>query len=135
MPIDLLALVTWTTRDRESRLDHESAEYLRSLLPLLARKAGADLLELAVTPTHVHAVVSLGARFDAPRLAQELKGASSRLINQRTPGKSPLRWAAGYDLRSIGRRNLPAVCAYLDRQAEHHRMPLLLRWSATRAVR
>jgi len=129
MAIELLVLMTWTTWNREPRIDKPIADHLSRLLPLLAAKASSEMLDLAIVPTHVHVVIRVGGRFELPVLAQALKGASARLVNQSAHGCIALRWAAGYDARSIGRRQLPGYRSYLDRQGRHHGTSLLARWS------
>ena len=72
-------------------------------------------------PNHVHAIVQLPPIIDIPRLVQGLKGASARIANR--DGLMPrarLRWADGYDLRSVGVRQLPNAVRYVSTQAEHH---------------
>ncbi len=131
---DLLVLMTWTTANREALLNFQVAAHLVSLFPILAAKAGARLLELSIVSTHVHAVLALPVAFDLPRVAQQLKGASARRVNADHHLRRVVRWANGYDVRSISRRNLPDVCRYLDRQGEHHATALLARWSVARAA-
>jgi len=58
---------------------------------------------------------------DIPGLVQGLKGASARIANR--DGLMPrakLRWADGYDLRSVGVRQLAGALQYVRTQAEHH---------------
>ena len=133
MPHDLLVHVTWTTYERMPLVTSGVATHLSALLPLLAERGGGELVECAVLPTHVHCVLELGPIIGLPRLVQYLKGGSSRLVNQATPS-ARLRWAAGYDARTLGRRGLPPLRTYLDRQAEHHDMELLARWSRQPAL-
>lgn len=130
MAIDVLILLTWTTWNRAPLIDAPVADHLRHLLPLLAVKAGGQMHELSIVPTHVHAVVELRAKYDIPTLAQALKGTTARLVNQSAGGRIALRWANGYDARSVGRRQLDVIRRYLDRQDTHHNEPLLARWSS-----
>jgi putative transposase len=136
MAVDILLLLTWKTHANLPLLDASSADHVAGLLPLLARKARADILELALVPTHVHAIVECDARVDVPRLMQYLKGASARLVNGEASGtaRAHLRWSEGYDARSVGRRDLYVLRRYLDGQGERHRTPLLVRWSAQERV-
>jgi REP element-mobilizing transposase RayT len=130
MAFDLLVFITWTTHDRARLIDADVAAELKRLLPVLASKSGASLVELAIVETHVHTVLSLGRAFDIAVLAQSLKGASCRLINQAVPRRRPLRWASGYDLHSVSRRSMPAVRRYFDQQGVHHHETLFVRWTA-----
>lgn len=132
MPIDMLVLMTWTTRDRAPVIDEAIGRELAALLPKLAAKKGATIIELAIVATHVHVVVSLNGAFDLPVLAQAMKGASGRLINLAyNDTHEVLRWAPGYDARSVGRRTLLKIREYFDRQGVHHDTKLLARWSRT----
>jgi hypothetical protein len=66
-------------------------------------------------------VIKLPARFDLPRLVQGLKGASARIANRDCIVEhGQLRWETGYDLRSVGLRQLPAAIAYVRSQAMRH---------------
>ena len=79
------------------------------------------MLELGIVSNHVHAIAQLPPVIDISRLVQGLKGASARIANR--DGLMPrarLRWADGYDLRSVGVRQLAAALRYVRTQAEHH---------------
>jgi REP element-mobilizing transposase RayT len=66
-------------------------------------------------------VVRLPARFDLPRLAQGLKGASARLINkEQRLSTTGVRWATGYSAYSVGRGNLKAAIRYVHDQPLRH---------------
>jgi REP element-mobilizing transposase RayT len=70
---------------------------------------------------HVHLIVELPPRPDIPRLVQGLKGASARIANR--DGLMPrakLRWATGYDLRSLGVQDLRGAIKYVRSQDERH---------------
>jgi REP element-mobilizing transposase RayT len=129
MGFDYLVFMTWKTWGSSPSIDREQGTKLIGLLPVFARREGAALLEIAVVSTHVHVVARTQPRVDVPRLAQRMKGASSRYLNLDRGSRLPLRWAPGYDARTIGRPNLTKVRAYFDEQARRHRMDWVLRWS------
>lgn len=132
MPHDFLLFVTWKTWANISTIDESLARHLAKALPSLAMAEGAAILELAIMPDHVHAVVELTARTDVPRLLQRLKGASARFANRDGWTEKHLRWERGYDSRTVARENLGSLRAYLDSQSSHHGRPLLARWSGPR---
>ena len=121
MPVRLYAHLTWTTLQRQSLITPGVAEFLRRFLPREARRHCARLLAAGIVADHVHLVVQLPAINNIPRLVQGLKGASARLVNREglTP-RAPLRWAEGYDLRSVGVRQLGTVINYVSNQASRH---------------
>jgi REP element-mobilizing transposase RayT len=120
MPFRLYALITWTTRARADLLDQQGGRFLERFLPTIAARNGAEILACGIVADHVHVLIRLGPVVDIPRLVQGLKGASARIANRDQVMRRRLRWANGYDLRSVSPQGLKAVRAYLANQAEHH---------------
>ena len=87
------------------------------------------MIEIAVLANHVHALVESGPRMDLPRLAQQLKGASSRYVNLDRGRERPLRWAPGYHVQAVSVESIPNIRAYFDRQATKHKVDWAVRWS------
>src|SRR5437867_11780216 len=121
MPVRLYGLLTWTTWRRLPLLHLVVAEFLRRVLPEIARRHDARIVEMGIVRNHVHLIVELSSRPDLPRLVQGLKGASARIANR--DGCMPrarLRWADGYDLRSLSVRDLARAIRYVRTQATRH---------------
>jgi len=121
MPVHLYALLTWTTLRRLPLIHRGAAAFLARLLPEIARRYGTRVIDLEVVRNHVHLVLELPPHVDIPRLVQGLKGASARIANR--DGVMPrarLRWANGYDLRSLSVRDLRAAIRYVRTQSERH---------------
>jgi len=121
MPVRLYALLTWTTLRRLPLIHAGAASFLRRVLPEIARRHGTRLIALGIVRNHVHVVLELPARIDIPMLAQGLKGASARIANRDgVMPRAPLRWANGYDLRSLSVRDLQGAIRYVRTQSERH---------------
>ena len=121
MPVRLYAHLTWTTLRRLPLLNPEVARFLERFLRQEAARHGARVLETGIVSNHVHTIVQLPPVIDIPRLVQGLKGASARIANR--DGLMPrarLRWGDGYDLRSVGIRQLPSARRYVATQSQHH---------------
>jgi len=121
MPVRLYVHLTWTTLRRLPLLNPEVARFLERFLRQEAARHDSRVLELGILSNHVHAIVQLPPVIDIPRLVQGLKGASARIANR--DGLMPrarLRWADGYDLRSVGVRQLPSARHYVATQVAHH---------------
>lgn len=129
MAIDLLLLISWRTSPAVRLLDQASARDVAQLLPIIGRQDRVWVLETAIVPTHAHTVLRIRHNTDLARVVQRLKGVSSRLLNRDARLPRRIGWAKGYDARSVGRRNLPEVRAYFDRQAERHGFGWVVRWS------
>jgi len=121
MPVRLYALLTWTTLRRLPLIHAGAAAFLRRVLPEIARRHGTRVVDLGIVRNHVHLVLELPPHVDIPRLVQGLKGASARIANR--DGVMPrtrLRWANGYDLRSLGVRDLRRAIEYVRAQSTRH---------------
>jgi REP element-mobilizing transposase RayT len=121
MPVRLYGLLTWTTLRRLPLIHQPVAAFLRRALPEIARRHGARIVEVGIVSNHVHLIIELSPRPDLPRLVQGLKGASARIANR--DGYMPrarLQWAAGYDFRSLGVRDLQRAIAYVRNQSHRH---------------
>ena len=121
MPVRLYGMLTWTTLRRLPLIHGKLAEFLRRVLPEIARRHDARLVEIGIVRNHVHLIVELSPRPDLPRLVQGLKGASARIANR--DGYMPrarLHWAAGYDFRSLGVRDLQRAITYVRNQARRN---------------
>jgi putative transposase len=91
------------------------------MLPEIARRHGTRVIELGIVQNHVHMVLELPPRLDIARLVQGLKGASARIANRDgVMTRARLRWADGYDLRSLGVRDLKRAIRYVRTQQERH---------------
>ena len=121
MPVVLLVLVTWKTYRNMPMLGSSEARFLERFLPAEVQRHGATPLALEMVSDHVHLVLRLPARFDLPRLAQGLKGASARLINkEQRLSTTGVRWATGYSAYSLSRGDLKAAIRYVRDQPLKH---------------
>jgi REP element-mobilizing transposase RayT len=121
MPVRIYGLLTWTTLRRLPLIHPRVAAFLRRVFPEIARRHDAIIVEVGIVRDHVHLLVELSPRPDLPRLVQGLKGASARIANR--DGYMPrarLQWAAGYDFRSLGVRDLQRAIAYVRDQDRRH---------------
>jgi putative transposase len=121
MPVRLYALLTWTTERRLPLIQPPVAALLRRMLPAIAARHGTRVIDLGIVRNRVHLVVELPPRVDIPRLLQGLKGASARVANRdKIVPRGRLRWANGYDLRSLGVRDLKRAIRYVRSQSARH---------------
>lgn len=72
------------------------------------------------TTDHVHLLIGMHPSDSIATLVKELKGQSTRWINERFLGGA-FSWQSGYGAFSYSRSLVPAVKAYIEKQQEHHR--------------
>ena len=82
MPVRLYGMLTWTTSRRLPLIHDKLAEFLRRVLPEIARRHETRIVEIGIVRNHVHLILELSSRPDIPRLVQGLKGASARIANR-----------------------------------------------------
>jgi len=121
VPVRLYALLTWTTLRRLPLIHPAAASFLRRVLPEIARRHRTRVIEIGIVRNHLHLVLELPPHADIPRLVQGLKGASARIANRDgLMPRAPLRWANGYDLRSLSVRDLGRAITYVRTQSARH---------------
>src|SRR3989442_3285413 len=120
-PFASMPHLTWTTFARLPLIDAAIAAFLEKFLVAECQRQGARMLAVGIVRDHVHLLIELPAAFNVPRLVQGLKGASARIANRdRITQHESLRWAQGYDLPSVGPRQLGTVEGYVRNQASYH---------------
>ena len=121
MPVRIYAHLSWTCWARLPLINQAVADFLTPFLLAEAKRHGARVIEIGVVSNHVHLLLELPPAYDVPRLVQGLKGASARLANRDGHSRNKsLRWDTGYDLRSVGIKQLPQVANYVRLQEFKH---------------
>src|ERR1051326_1471932 len=121
MPTLLYGMLTWTTLRRLPLLHSRVADFLRRALPKIAERHDCRIVEIGSVKNHVHLMLELSVLsvFAAP--GHGVAGAGARVGNR--DGYMPrarLRWASGYDFRTLGVRDLDRAMAYVRNQSTRH---------------
>ena len=72
-------------------------------------------------PDHVHILFGLRPSQSISDLMQDIKGSSSKWINDRRFVRGKFSWQEGYGAFSYSKPDLPSVIRYINNQAIHHR--------------
>jgi putative transposase len=121
MPLLIFVHVSWTTDQRSPTITRPAANFLRRFLPAEAGRHRARVIAIGMVADHVHVLLRIHGAFDLPRLVQGFKGASSRILNaDMVLAPMGLRWARGYDARSVSPGAVRRVAAYVATQGRHH---------------
>jgi putative transposase len=70
-------------------------ERLKAILRKNSGRTPAEIIELKITPDHVHLLVSVDPQFSVHRLVRQMKGRTSRLLRQEFPAlrsRLPTLW-------------------------------------------
>ena len=72
-------------------------------------------------PDHIHMLIGFCTTQSIADLMQDVKGASSKWINDNKFTKSRFEWQVGYGGFSYSKSQVPAVIEYINNQKEHHK--------------
>ncbi|MCK4677289.1 MAG: IS200/IS605 family transposase [Bacteroidales bacterium] len=72
-------------------------------------------------PDHIHLLFGLRPAQSVSDLLQDIKGGSSKWINERKLVKGRFSWQEGYGAFSYAKSGLPHVINYINNQENHHR--------------
>ena len=106
----------FSTKERASLI--REPERLWQYFVGIARAKGMATLAVGGTGNHVHALIVLPPTIALAKAVQELKGNSSKWMNEIGGG---FGWQRGYGAFSISESGKDAVVAYIRGQKEHHR--------------
>ncbi len=93
-------------------------ERLRRYLTGIARRKNIPLIAAGGTENHLHVLLALPPALPLAKAVQDLKGNSSRWLNESIRG---FAWQRGYGAFSVSESRRQAVIAYIASQEEHHR--------------
>ena len=118
---DLKYHVVWITKYRYKILAGRVAERARDLIRQTCSARGVMIVRGAVSPDHVHMLLSAPPELSPAKLVQYLKGRSSRRLQDEFP---ELRkrywgqhlWARGYFCAAVGAVDEKTIKEYIENQ-------------------
>jgi putative transposase len=110
----------WATRLREPWITPEIERAVHRCIDGEAQRLGCSVLALNGMPDHVHLLVMVATRLSAAELMKQVKGVSSRFVNDALPGQEGFRWQEGYGVFSVSRSHVQRVVGYIQNQKQHH---------------
>jgi REP element-mobilizing transposase RayT len=113
--------VIFSSKDRFPCLGASVRPGLHAYLATVARNAGCDCHRVGGAADHVPLAIRLSRTITIAQLVETLKTSSSKWVKTQTKELGGFSWHRGYGCFSVGPSDLEALCAYIDRQEEHHR--------------
>ena len=118
---DLKYHVVWITKYRYKILRGRVAERARDLIRQSCEARDVTIVRGAISPDHVHMLLSAPAQLAPAKLVQYIKGRSSRRLQDEFP---ELRkrywgqhlWARGYFCATVGAVDEATIKAYIENQ-------------------
>lgn len=122
---DIQYHIVWTTKYRYKVLNGKIAERVREIIRQSCVAMDVTIIKGSVGKEHIHLLVSCPASISASKIAQQLKGKSSRILlseykelKKRYWGQH--LWASGYFCRSVGTVTNQMIKEYIENQKDEY---------------
>jgi REP element-mobilizing transposase RayT len=113
--------IIFSTKKREPTISDDLKIRIYEYLGGIVRGLDARAVEINGTANHVHLLIRESKTVADIDFIRQVKGDSSRWINQTFGGRTHFSWQDGYGWFSVGPADVDAAAAYVCSQEEHHR--------------
>jgi REP element-mobilizing transposase RayT len=111
----------FTVQDRDSIILSNFKDELYKYITGIVQNNKHKLLAINGMPDHIHILFGFRPSQSLSDLMQDIKGASSRWINEKRFVRSKFSWQEGYGAFSYSRADVPTIIRYILQQQEHHK--------------
>jgi putative transposase len=110
----------WGTYDRLPKLTPEVMAVAEQCIRAVGDQFRCTVIAIGGTADHIHVLVHFATTITIGDLVQEMKGYSTRVINERFPDLY-FKWQGGYGVFPVTPSLKPKVIGYIENQERHHR--------------
>jgi REP element-mobilizing transposase RayT len=110
----------FSTKHRAMLITPDLEERLYPFMGGILRDLRCALLSINGMPEHVHLLIRYRADLSHSDMLQQIKGRSSKWINETWPLQEHFSWQEGYGGFTVSKSAVPEVERYIARQKEHH---------------
>jgi putative transposase len=111
----------FAVQNRDCIVRHDWQDELYKYITGIVQNNKHKLLAINGMPDHVHILFGFRPSQSLSDLMQDIKGSSSKWINEKRFIKGKFSWQEGYGAFSYSKSNLPNVIQYIKNQEEHHK--------------
>ncbi|MFY7908173.1 MAG: IS200/IS605 family transposase [Emticicia sp.] len=115
--LHLIFAVKYRTGIIQSTWKDELYKYITGIIQSNNHK----LLIINGMPDHIHILVGIRPNQSVSELLQDIKGSSSKWINEKGFVKGKFEWQEGFGAFSYGKSQIKDVIKYIEKQKEHHK--------------
>lgn len=108
-------------QNRISRINKSWKQELYKYITGIIQNNSHKLLVINGMPDHVHVLFGMRPVQSLSDLMQDIKGSSSKWINDKKLVKGKFSWQEGYGAFSYSKSQLPQVIKYIEQQEKHHK--------------
>lgn len=113
--------IVFAVQNRTSLIQLEWRDELYKYITGIVRNNKHKLIAINGTANHIHIAIGYKPHQLIPDLLQDIKGNSSKWINEKRLVKGKFNWQAGYGAFSFSDSHIDTVSQYIINQEEHHK--------------
>jgi putative transposase len=113
--------LVFAVQNRISLIQPDWKDELYKYITGIVRNNNHKLIAINGIPNHLHIAIGYKPHQLVPGLLQDIKGDSSKWINQKKLVKGHFSWQAGYGAFSFSHSQIDAVAKYIVNQEKHHK--------------
>ena len=113
--------IVFGTKQRKRTLTKDLQERLYEYMGGIIRAEKGATIAIGGTEDHVHVLAQLPPTLKLSQVIQQIKGSSSKWINDKIKPASKFEWQIGYGVFSVSYSGVEQVATYIQNQEEHHR--------------
>jgi REP element-mobilizing transposase RayT len=114
--------IVFSTKRRQPYIRVEIENRVWAFIGGIARKHKMSALQVGGVEDHIHILVMASPVFAPSRIAQFLKGDSSKWIHTSFSDLRDFGWQDGYGAFTVSKSKVPEVIRYIQHQREHHKV-------------
>jgi len=111
----------FVVQNRQSLIFESWEERLYKYISGIIRNNNHKLIAINGMPDHVHILFGLRPTQALSNLLQQIKGDSSKWINDNSFVKGKFSWQSGYAAFSYSKSQIHSVANYIENQKQHHK--------------
>ena len=116
----------FAVKSRVGLINNEWKDHLYKYIVGIIQHYDHKLLAINGMPDHIHILFGMRPTQSLSDLMQDIKGSSSKWINDERLVKGRFEWQSGYGGFSYAKSEVPQIMSYIRNQEEHHRQKTFL---------
>lgn len=113
--------IVFAVQNRSSLIQHEWKDELYKYITGIIQNNGHKLISINGVANHIHIAVGYKPHQLIPDLLQDIKGCSSKWINEKRFVINKFNWQQGYGAFSFSHSQIDRVAKYIMKQEQHHK--------------
>lgn len=113
--------LVFSTKDRQPLITKERQPRIYGYMGGIIKDLRGEAICIGGVEDHVHILCRLKTDVSLADVLRQIKGSSSKWINDELKPTGKFAWQAGYAAFSVSRSRTDSVIRYIEEQEEHHR--------------